>query len=161
MIPSHAEDRTTHLAPGTPAPGSLPPGAIAAPAFGSSQAAASEQVALRRALALAQGPGTAEDRLIRVCAELRAAIPESPPPRPAPLSERQTQTLHLLAEGLSNRSIARRLDIAEETVKSHVRALLDRLNLPNRTSLALWAIRHGVVALHPAPVRAHADFPRG
>jgi DNA-binding NarL/FixJ family response regulator len=109
-------------------------------------------VVVQRALAAAEGPGSPEERLRMICAELRAAQPgygRTPPP---PLGERQLRTLHLLAQGLSNRGIARRLDLAEETVKCHVRSLLDRLNVPNRTALALWAIREGVVPLYsPEP----------
>jgi two-component system, NarL family, nitrate/nitrite response regulator NarL len=41
--------------------------------------------------------------------------------------------------GLSNRAIAEKLDVAEATVKVHVRSLLLRINVDNRTQAALWA----------------------
>ncbi len=106
---------------------------------------ASPPSALHRVLALAEGPGSPEERLERIRTELLSLIDR--PACDAPLTKRQLATLMLLAQGLSNRAIARRLEIGEETVKSHVKALLERLNLNNRTALVLWAIRQGVVSV--------------
>jgi DNA-binding CsgD family transcriptional regulator len=106
---------------------------------------------LQRLLALAEGPGTAEEKLDQIRGELRSMLFENASGPSFVVNARQLKTLELLAQGLSNRSIARRLDLAEETVKCHVRSLLDRLNVPNRTSLALWAIREGVVPMHGRP----------
>ncbi len=105
------------------------------------------QQAVGRALAMAQDAGSAEDRLQRMIETLMEAIPQPAERESWRLSERQTTTLRLLAQGYSNRAIARRMEVAEETVKCHVRALLDRLRVPNRTALALWAVREGVVPL--------------
>jgi two-component system nitrate/nitrite response regulator NarL len=55
------------------------------------------------------------------------------------LSHRQRQILEYLEAGLSNRAIAEKLDVAEATVKVHVRSLLQRINVDNRTQAALWA----------------------
>jgi DNA-binding NarL/FixJ family response regulator len=101
---------------------------------------------LHRVLALAEGPGSAEERLERIRSELRSII--EPPAAGTALTKRQLATLMLLAQGLSNRAVARRLEIGEETVKSHVKALLERLNLNNRTALVLWAIRQGLVSAY-------------
>jgi two-component system nitrate/nitrite response regulator NarL len=65
-------------------------------------------------------------------------------PAPAPVSKdalthRQRQILEYLEAGLSNRAIASKLDVAEATVKVHVRALLTKINVDNRTQAALWA----------------------
>ena len=119
---------------------------------------------LLRLHALLQGPGSAEERLGRVQAELQAMLRASPPrPVSVNVSERQLATLELLAQGLSNRVIARRLQIGEATVKTHIKCLLERLNLPNRTSLALWAIRQGLVSPYgerqpcrPAPLSSRS-----
>ena len=55
------------------------------------------------------------------------------------LTHRQRQILEYLEAGLSNRAIAEKLDVAEATVKVHVRSLLLRINVDNRTQAALWA----------------------
>lgn len=61
----------------------------------------------------------------------------------AGLTERERQTLALIAEGLSNKLIARQLGISDGTVKVHVRHLLCKLNLHSRLELAAWAHRCG------------------
>jgi two-component system nitrate/nitrite response regulator NarL len=55
------------------------------------------------------------------------------------LTHRQRQILEYLEAGLSNRAIAEKLEVAEATVKVHVRSLLQRINVGNRTQAALWA----------------------
>jgi DNA-binding NarL/FixJ family response regulator len=61
-----------------------------------------------------------------------------------PLTPRETQTLRLVAMGLSNQEIADSLEISIETVKEHVQNMLRKLSLSDRTQAAVWAIRHGV-----------------
>src|SRR3546814_16189982 len=58
----------------------------------------------------------------------------------ATLTNRQRDILRCLAEGQSNKDIARRLGTSEATVKVHVRSLLRRLGVENRTTAALCAI---------------------
>jgi two-component system nitrate/nitrite response regulator NarL len=58
----------------------------------------------------------------------------------AELTERETQILALIAKGLSNKMIARKLDITEGTVKVHVKHLLKKLNLRSRVEAAVWAL---------------------
>jgi DNA-binding NarL/FixJ family response regulator len=62
------------------------------------------------------------------------------------LTERETDVLRLLAQGHSNKEIAQALHIAEQTVKTHVSHILDKLGVPSRTQAALYAIRSGLVA---------------
>ncbi|MGO4254969.1 response regulator [Marmoricola sp. RAF53] len=57
----------------------------------------------------------------------------------ADLSAREREVLALIAEGLANKQIARRLDIAERTVKVHVGNVFRRIGVADRTSAALWA----------------------
>lgn len=61
------------------------------------------------------------------------------------LTPREHETLRLLAQGLSNKQIARRLRISEHGVKRHVANILVKLNCPNRTLAAARAIREGLV----------------
>ena len=61
----------------------------------------------------------------------------------AELTERETQILAQIAKGLSNKMIARKLDITEGTVKVHVKHLLKKLNLRSRVEAAVWAVNEG------------------
>src|SRR5215469_15666296 len=58
------------------------------------------------------------------------------------LTSRELQVLALLADGRSNREIARMLGVAEKTVKTHVSAVLAKLGVADRTQAALLAVRH-------------------
>lgn len=81
-----------------------------------------------------------------------ATMLESPAPgqqRPAnmadvtvPLSQQEQMVLRQLTRGASNKHIARELGIAEATVKVHVKSLLRKIRVSNRTQAALWAMRH-------------------
>jgi two-component system, NarL family, nitrate/nitrite response regulator NarL len=66
------------------------------------------------------------------------------------LTPREEQALALLAEGLSNKQIARRLSISEHGAKRHVGNVLAKLNCPNRTLAAAVAVRGGLIPL-PIP----------
>ncbi|WP_413805549.1 response regulator transcription factor [Streptomyces sp. OE57] len=68
------------------------------------------------------------------------------------LTERETQTLCALAQGLSNRQIARDMGITEHGVKRHVASILAKLNCQNRTTAVAIALRSGL--LHTQTVRA-------
>lgn len=59
-----------------------------------------------------------------------------------PLSNRETEVLGLLKEGAPNKVIARRLDVAETTVKVHVKAILRKIGVHNRAQAAIWAAYH-------------------
>jgi two-component system nitrate/nitrite response regulator NarL len=56
------------------------------------------------------------------------------------LSDRETQILKLLMQGASNKVIARDLGLAEATVKVHVKAILKKVRVENRTQAAMWAV---------------------
>jgi DNA-binding NarL/FixJ family response regulator len=64
-----------------------------------------------------------------------------------PLSDRETEVLSLIAEGLSNKIIAYRLNISEHTVKTHVTAILAKMGAASRTEAVAQAIRRGLVML--------------
>lgn len=64
------------------------------------------------------------------------------------LTPREIDVLRLVAEGLSNQDIARQLSISEFTVRSHVRNILNKLELESRTQAVLYALRHGFASLY-------------
>ena len=70
------------------------------------------------------------------------------------LSLREEEILALVAEGLTNKEIARRVYITENTVKYHVRKVLPKLRLKNRAQVIAWASLHRArpLALHREPV---------
>ena len=86
-------------------------------------------------------PGEAAD------AALVAAHPAAPAGVDAPLTPREIEVLALLAEGASNKTIARRLGISVHTVKFHVGSLLDKLDATGRTDAVAHAARIGVIQL--------------
>lgn len=59
----------------------------------------------------------------------------------ASLTPREADILELISQGLSNKMIARKLDIAESTVKVHVKHLLKKLNLKSRVEAAVWVLQ--------------------
>jgi DNA-binding NarL/FixJ family response regulator len=70
-------------------------------------------------------------------------------PRPAAvdLTPREIEVLRLLAEGLSNKGIARQLAISEHTVKFHLNAILSKLHAQSRTEAVVHAIRLGLITV--------------
>lgn len=72
------------------------------------------------------------------------ALREGPQPKTvdeAGLTEREREIVKLIANGFSNKRIARALDITEGTVKVHVKHLLKKLNLSSRVEAAVWAVK--------------------
>lgn len=63
------------------------------------------------------------------------------------LTTREIDVLRLVAEGLSNQDIAARLSLSEWTVRTHLRSIMAKLNLVNRTQAALYALREGLADL--------------
>jgi two-component system NarL family response regulator len=76
-----------------------------------------------------------------VAASLAAQIP-----RPD-LSAREVQVLELIVQGLANKQIAYSLSIAEHTVKNHVKSILSKLGVQDRTQAATVAIQRGIIHL--------------
>lgn len=102
--------------------------------------------ALQRARALRDGEALLADHLQYL---LQAAGPLDEPNvgepdgevPPEPLTPKETQTLHLIAEGYSNTAIAEKLGVSENTVRTHVRSLYAKLNVHSRTQAVARARR--------------------
>src|SRR3954452_24219481 len=75
----------------------------------------------------------------------RAVLAARAETRPAAdLTAREQEVLDLLGEGLANKQIARRLGIAEKTVKTHLTSVFQSIGVTDRTQAALWAHRNGL-----------------
>jgi two-component system, NarL family, nitrate/nitrite response regulator NarL len=66
---------------------------------------------------------------------------------PEDLTQREIEVLQRLAEGLSNKAIAKMLEISENTVKFHVNALLSKFGVSSRTEVVIKAIQSGLVTI--------------
>jgi two-component system, NarL family, response regulator LiaR len=89
-----------------------------------------------------------------VLQDLQRPAQASRPLTAEPLSARELEVLRLLARGLSNHEIADTLVVGEATVRSHVSAILRKLQVASRTQAALYALREGLASLDDA------DLPR-
>jgi DNA-binding NarL/FixJ family response regulator len=79
-----------------------------------------------------------------------AVLSERSEQRSAGLSDRESEVLGLVAEGLPNKLIARRLEISEKTVKAHLTRVFERIGVTDRTQAAIWAREHGLGARRTA-----------
>jgi DNA-binding CsgD family transcriptional regulator len=93
-------------------------------------------------LRLARANEPADIALVASHAAERAAQQDA-----AALTPREIEVLRLLAEGATNKSIARRLGISVHTVKFHVASLLDKFEAIGRTDAVAHAVRLGVIQL--------------
>ena len=89
--------------------------------------------------------------LASLLAEVGAAAPQG---SPRGLSPREQEILQLLVTGASNKLIAIRLGIAEATVKVHLKTLLRKIDVNNRTQAAIWAMNNGFTATPATGPRA-------
>jgi DNA-binding NarL/FixJ family response regulator len=111
---------------------------------------ADEATLLAAIRSVAAGEGTLDQRLtrriLREFSERRSAtVPATAAPAESPLTDREFDVLHLLAEGLSNAEIADRLFVEPTTVKYHLAGLLQKTGARDRLQAVLWGIRAGLV----------------
>ena len=64
------------------------------------------------------------------------------------LSDREIETLQCLIRGISNKVIAKRLNITEATIKVHIKSVMRKIKASNRTQAAIWAVRQGFLPAH-------------
>jgi two-component system nitrate/nitrite response regulator NarL len=88
----------------------------------------------------AAGQVTLTERLTRLLAHSLREDNKPKDPDQAGLTDQESRILDLIAQGKSNKLIARELNIAEGTVKVHVKHLLRKLNLRSRVEAAVWAV---------------------
>src|SRR5262245_54899698 len=90
-------------------------------------------------------PGLAR-KLLGEFARPPAPAATTTPPEAQSLTEREREVLHLLVQGVtSNRDLAQRLVVTENTVKYHLRNILDKLHVQNRAQVVAYAVRHGMI----------------
>ena len=87
--------------------------------------------------AAARGDAPLDPKAARVLLESRRMGPAG-----RPLSAREEEVLRLVAAGLANKQIARKLSISERTVKAHLTNVFAQLGVTDRTQAALWAQEH-------------------
>jgi two-component system nitrate/nitrite response regulator NarL len=100
---------------------------------------------------LAAGHAAASPEILtKLVQQLRQDEAPAPPARHRgetrrELSEREREILALIAQGASNRQIAQQLYLSENTVRTHLAHILEKLGLENRVQAAAYALRHGLV----------------
>ncbi len=108
---------------------------------------------------------TADDMIAAIrkvlAGEIFSTVNQAPPPpqTSSALTLRQLEVISMLGRGFSNKEIARELDVAERTVKAHVSAVFEALNVRNRTQAVLAAQSRGFLTSSPAaPPPASANL---
>jgi two-component system nitrate/nitrite response regulator NarL len=92
---------------------------------------------------LGEGPDLhKEETAVRVSSLPISAVSGSHDSPIRTLSSREAEILHCLMQGAPNKVIARKLDVAEATVKVHIKAILRKIRVANRTQAAMWAVNH-------------------
>jgi len=65
----------------------------------------------------------------------------------SPLTPREVEILDCVAQGNSNKEIAKQLGISDQTVKNHITSILRKLAVNDRTQAVIYALRHGWISL--------------
>jgi DNA-binding NarL/FixJ family response regulator len=108
---------------------------------------ADPETMLRAIRAVARGESLLGATIAQKVIRQFGAMDRAPGPLVDDLTPREVEVLRMIAEGLGNKEIARRLIISEKTVKNHVNNILSKLHLYDRTQATLYAIRAGLAEL--------------
>lgn len=115
------------------------------------------EVLLEAIAKVAAGEVWLENRLVASVLSEMTRRPQSPPP-PDPemikikaLTAREREIITLIGQGFRNQAIANRLCISEATVRHHLTSIYGKLAVGDRLELAIYAYRHGLACLFPAP----------
>ncbi|MFN2169612.1 MAG: response regulator [Anaerolineae bacterium] len=104
---------------------------------------------LRAIRAVAHGESLLSPTVAQKVLQQFAALPGELPPGAGSLcddlTDRETEVLTLVGDGLANKEIARQLGISEKTVKNHISNIFSKLHVCDRTQAVLYAIRQGLV----------------
>jgi len=91
----------------------------------------------------------------RVLNEFRGLATEPVATAPLePLSTREVEVLDCVAQGLSNKEIARELYVTEQTIKNHITSVLRKLDVNDRVQAVLYGVRNGWIEIGPRPYAA-------
>jgi DNA-binding NarL/FixJ family response regulator len=91
-------------------------------------------------------PSMASKLLTEFAAMSKATTEQPPVPTPR-LTEREMEVLRLVAQGRNNRDIAKELFISENTVKNHIRNILEKLHLHSRMEAVVYAVREKMIEI--------------
>ena len=86
-------------------------------------------------------------KLLNEFAAMSKATDERPPMPSPRLTDREMEVLKLVAQGLNNRDIAKQLFISENTVKNHIRNILEKLHLHSRMEAVVYAVREKMIEI--------------
>lgn len=89
------------------------------------------------------GTSWSKDELRKVTGAL--ATPRLKNDVDVPLTQKESEVLRQMALGLTNKEIAKSMDLSYETVKEHVQHILRKIGVTDRTQAAVWAVRHSLV----------------
>jgi DNA-binding NarL/FixJ family response regulator len=87
---------------------------------------------------------TVQERLVELVTSGGSGSTSDAAPPGGPLTERETEVVLLMSQGLSNRQIASQLFVTEATVKTHVNNVFTKLDVSDRASAVAWAFRTGL-----------------
>ncbi len=121
--------------------------AIAAGASGALHRDSPAELVLAAAVAIHEGLAVFDRSFVSRILPKQAVAPVVPPGEHDELTPRESEVLTLLAEGLSNKEIASRLDISDHTAKFHVNSILQKMGAQKRVEAVVRAARLGIIDL--------------